>query len=101
MSTFFLSDLHLDPSRPEITALALAFLRGPALQADAIYLLGDVFEAWIGDDAIQPPADALAQALKALNDAGVRCISSTATATSCSVPTTPNVPACACCRTPP
>lgn len=71
MSTFFLSDLHLDPSRPEITALALAFLRGPALQADAIYLLGDVFEAWIGDDAIQPPADALAQALKALNDAGV------------------------------
>lgn len=71
MSTFFLSDLHLDPRRPEITALALEFLRGPASQADAVYILGDLFEAWIGDDAALPPADGLAAALKSLSDAGV------------------------------
>ena len=71
MSTFFLSDLHLDPRRPEITALALAFLRGPARQADAVYILGDLFEAWIGDDAAQPPADALAEATLALCQSGV------------------------------
>lgn len=71
MSTFFLSDLHLDPSRPQVTALALAFLHGPAMQAEAIYILGDLFEAWIGDDATQPPADAIADALQALHQAGV------------------------------
>lgn len=71
MSTFFLSDLHLDPRRPQITALALAFLRGPAASADAIYILGDLFEAWIGDDAAQPPADEIAGALMALHQAGV------------------------------
>ena len=68
MSTFFLSDLHLDPRRPQITALALAFLRGPAVNADAVYILGDLFEAWIGDDAAQPPADEIASALMALRD---------------------------------
>ena len=71
MSTFFLSDLHLDPSRPQVTALALAFLQGPAMQADAVYILGDLFEAWIGDDAAQPPADAVADALLALHRAAV------------------------------
>ena len=71
MSTFFLSDLHLDPRRPAVTELALAFLRGKAQTADAIYILGDLFEAWIGDDATQPPADELASATRALHDAGV------------------------------
>lgn len=71
MSTFFISDLHLDPRRPAITALALAFLRGRARQADALYILGDLFEAWIGDDAAGEPADALADALRALGNAGV------------------------------
>lgn len=71
MSTFFISDLHLDPSRPQITALALDFLQGQARHADALYILGDLFEAWIGDDAAQPPADDIADALKSLSDAGV------------------------------
>lgn len=71
MSTFFLSDLHLDPRRPQVTTLALAFLRGQARQADAVYILGDLFEAWIGDDARQDPADDIAAALKALGQAGV------------------------------
>ena len=50
MTTLFISDLHLDPSRPAITELFLAFLRDEAMQADALYILGDLFEAWIGDD---------------------------------------------------
>lgn len=71
MSTYFISDLHLDPRRPGITALALAFLNGAARQADALYILGDLFEAWIGDDAAGAPADELANALRDLGAHGV------------------------------
>ena len=56
MTTLFISDLHLDASRPHITRLFVEFLRGEAAQADALYILGDLFEAWIGDDAPDPPA---------------------------------------------
>ena len=48
MSTLFVSDLHLDPARPEITALFLRFLQREAASADALYILGDLFEAWVG-----------------------------------------------------
>jgi len=51
VKTYFLSDLHLTPERPEITAAFFDFLRGPALEAERIYVLGDLFEIWIGDDA--------------------------------------------------
>jgi UDP-2,3-diacylglucosamine hydrolase len=51
MTTLFISDLHLDASRPAITALFLEFLAGEAREAEALYILGDLFEAWIGDDA--------------------------------------------------
>ncbi|GAB3058049.1 UDP-2,3-diacylglucosamine diphosphatase [Stenotrophomonas tumulicola] len=71
MTTLFISDLHLDPSRPAITDLFLAFLRDEATSADALYILGDLFEAWIGDDTPSPAADAVATALKAVSDAGV------------------------------
>ncbi len=71
MTTLFISDLHLDPSRPAITDLFLAFLRDEAMQADALYILGDLFEAWIGDDTPSPAADAVAVALHAVADAGV------------------------------
>jgi UDP-2,3-diacylglucosamine hydrolase len=71
MSTYFISDLHLDASRPAVTAQALAFLAGPARSADALYILGDLFEAWIGDDAAIAPADELADALQSLTRAGV------------------------------
>lgn len=50
MSTLFVSDLHLDPVRPRITELFLEFLGGDARGAEALYILGDLFEAWIGDD---------------------------------------------------
>ncbi len=51
MHTYFLSDLHLTPERPQITAAFLRFLETDALTAERIYLLGDLFEFWIGDDA--------------------------------------------------
>src|SRR3546814_4936542 len=50
MTTLFISDLHLDPSRPEITRLFGDFLDGQARGAEALYILGDLFEAWVGDD---------------------------------------------------
>lgn len=71
MTTLFISDLHLDPARPAITALFLDFLRGEARSAEALYILGDLFEAWIGDDTPSETADAVALELRALSDAGV------------------------------
>lgn len=50
MPTLFISDLHLDSSRPATLRAFLSFLQGPARRADALYILGDLFEAWIGDD---------------------------------------------------
>ncbi|MDR6671483.1 UDP-2,3-diacylglucosamine diphosphatase [Xanthomonas sp. 1678] len=71
MTTLFISDLHLDPARPAITELFLEFLRGEARSADALYILGDLFEAWIGDDTPSAAADAVALELRAVSDAGV------------------------------
>jgi UDP-2,3-diacylglucosamine hydrolase len=52
--TLFISDLHLDPERPAVTALFLELLDSRARGSDAIYILGDLFEAWIGDDDTSP-----------------------------------------------
>jgi len=71
MTTLFISDLHLDPARPEITALFLAFLDGEARGADALYVLGDLFESWVGDDDPSEAGDAVATRFAALADAGV------------------------------
>src|SRR5688572_28425428 len=71
MTTLFISDLHLDPARPAITELFLGFLRGEARDAEALYILGDLFEAWIGDDTPSPAADAVAAELHALAGSGV------------------------------
>jgi UDP-2,3-diacylglucosamine hydrolase len=67
----FISDLHLDPARPAITGLLLNFLEQPARQAEALYILGDLFEAWIGDDDAAEPGQTVAAALRALTDSGV------------------------------
>ncbi len=50
MTTLFISDLHLDGSRPAVTRLFFEFLAGEARDAETLYILGDLFEAWIGDD---------------------------------------------------
>jgi len=54
VTTLFISDLHLDAGRPEIAAQLLAFLKGEAADADALYILGDLFETWVGDDDPNP-----------------------------------------------
>ncbi len=71
MATLFVSDLHLDPARPAITALFLDFLVQQAGRADACYILGDLFEAWIGDDDDAELGRTVAGALRALADSGV------------------------------
>ena len=71
--TLFISDLHLDPSRPAITRAFLDFLKGEACNADALYILGDFFEAWVGDDDDSPLIATISQALKILNDSGTVC----------------------------
>ncbi len=73
MSTLFIADLHLCPEEPAITAGFLRFLSGEARQADALYILGDLFEAWIGDDAPEPLYQQIAAAIKAVVDAGIPC----------------------------
>jgi len=70
-TTLFISDLHLDPERPQITRLFREFLQNEAREAQALYILGDLFEAWIGDDDDAPLAREIADALFAVRDAGV------------------------------
>lgn len=50
----FMSDMHLDSSRPDITQLFIDYLAEHGAQADAIYLLGDLFEVWLGDKVSLP-----------------------------------------------
>lgn len=70
--TLFLSDLHLAPDRPAAAAAFRAFARGPAREAAAVYILGDLFDVWIGDDQLREPfARAIADDLAAISAAGV------------------------------
>src|SRR3546814_2041390 len=71
MTTPFIPDLHLDPWRPEITRLFGNFLDGQARGAEALYILGDLFEAWVGDDDPSETGAFVAERLKALSDSGV------------------------------
>ncbi|MFN0315436.1 MAG: UDP-2,3-diacylglucosamine diphosphatase [Burkholderiales bacterium] len=72
MFTAFISDLHLSPDRPGITQVFLRFLSQDATQAGALYILGDLFEHWIGDDGISQEFNALiASALHALTARGI------------------------------
>lgn len=69
--SLLISDLHLDPLRPELTQAFKGFLIQEARNCDALYILGDLFEAWVGDDDDSPLATEVAQALKALTADGV------------------------------
>ncbi|MFT3756398.1 MAG: UDP-2,3-diacylglucosamine diphosphatase [Pseudoxanthomonas sp.] len=71
MTTLFISDLHLDASRPAITELFGQFLREQAMRADALYILGDLFEAWVGDDDTSEVGAEVATHLREIADAGV------------------------------
>jgi len=71
MSVLFISDLHLAPERPAVTRAFLSFLSDRAANAESLYILGDLFEAWIGDDDPSAMAGEVQDALRNLSDSGV------------------------------
>jgi UDP-2,3-diacylglucosamine hydrolase len=73
MTRLFVSDVHLDASAPEATEQFLAFLATAAARAQALYILGDLFEAWVGDDDADPEKERVCAALRALSVRGVAC----------------------------
>jgi UDP-2,3-diacylglucosamine hydrolase len=72
MSVYFISDLHLKPERPDLSRAFSSFLSHTAKGAEALYLLGDIFDAWIGDDAPVPGIEPLVSQLKQLSDSGCK-----------------------------
>ncbi len=72
MTTLFIADLHLSPGRPEVTEAFIAFLQQRAAGAGALYILGDLFEAWIGDDDPSALASRVTAALRELTEAGTQ-----------------------------
>lgn len=66
MATYFLADVHLAENRPEITAAFLDTLAALARDAEAIYILGDLYDYWLGDDLVSPYQQRIAAALAAL-----------------------------------
>ena len=70
--TLFISDVHLSENKPELTALFLKFINEKALFAQELYILGDLFDVWLGDDLIGNFEHEIAAALETLANAGVR-----------------------------
>ena len=72
--TLFISDLHLSESRPELSKLFFDFLKNTAATADTLYILGDLFEVWLGDDQLDhdPLARQVADALRTLTNSGAQ-----------------------------
>ena len=73
MVTLFISDLHIDATRPAIIDQFLSFLEREARHAAALYILGDLFESWIGDEAPDRAQRAAIAGLRALTSSGVPC----------------------------
>ncbi|CAH8196572.1 UDP-2,3-diacylglucosamine diphosphatase [Vibrio aestuarianus] len=73
MHTLFISDLHLSPFRHDITNCFVRFMREEAIYADALYVLGDLFEFWIGDDDGSPFADQIKAEFSRLTGRGIPC----------------------------
>ena len=72
MATLFIADLHLDPSRPQITRLFESYLASTEVRsAEALYILGDLVEAWIGDDDDAELPQRIANATRDVREAGV------------------------------
>ena len=69
--TLFISDLHLCPNAPQVTEQFLAFLNNTARHAAALYILGDFFESWVGDDCPDAIGQAIIDALRALTLTGI------------------------------
>lgn len=71
MSTLFISDLHLEADRPDIAKQFLHFLETEAKETDDLYILGDLFEAWVGDDDPNTHYFTIKRALRKLTDGGI------------------------------
>lgn len=71
MGALFISDLHLDPEHPEILGQFLDFLRDEAMGAESFYILGDLFESWIGDDDTDREKKKITQSLAKVSASGV------------------------------
>lgn len=71
MATLFVSDLHLQDDRTPADGLFRRFLDGHAASAEALYILGDLFDAWLGDDLILPEQQGIIDALRTLTDSGI------------------------------
>ena len=70
MLQLFISDLHLCEQAPQIEALFQQFMEQQAPKADELYVLGDLFEAWIGDDALDPLAERVIKLFKQYSSQG-------------------------------
>ena len=68
----FISDLHISLEKPVITRRFLDFLQNRATKATAVYILGDLFDAWIGDDDPTPPNNKIRKQLKQLTASGTQ-----------------------------
>jgi UDP-2,3-diacylglucosamine hydrolase len=73
VTAIFISDLHLTAGDAETTRRFVDFMEGPARAARELYILGDLFEAWIGDDDDDPRLEPIVVALRRLTDSGVAC----------------------------
>ena len=73
MPTYFIADLHLSETRPELTELFLRFMREKAPSARAVYILGDLFDFWIGDDEHSELTDTVSRAVRNVAEGGVEC----------------------------
>jgi UDP-2,3-diacylglucosamine hydrolase len=73
VTVLFISDLHLTAGDAETTRRFVEFMEGPARAARELYILGDLFEAWIGDDDDDPRLEPIVAALRKLTDSGVAC----------------------------
>ncbi len=70
---YFIADLHLSETYPELTALFNDFMQNKAQEAQAVYILGDLFDFWIGDDETSPLISQVKHQIKNLTEKGIAC----------------------------
>lgn len=71
--TYFIADLHLSENQPHLTRLFVDFMQQQAPQADSLYILGDLFDFWIGDDEQSPLIELVQQQIRRLTDNNIPC----------------------------
>ena len=71
--TYFIADLHLSENRPQLTRLFVDFMQNQAPQGEALYILGDLFDFWIGDDETSPLIDLVQEQIRRLSEWQIPC----------------------------